>query len=51
MRVLDTKRTSIDITKLITFFNGWKITISLLLKFWDHIPKTPDYVLYTYRFN
>lgn len=40
-----------DVTKRMHFLDGWTITISSLLKLWDDMPKTPDFVLCTYRFN
>jgi len=40
-----------DVTKHMTFLNGWTITISALLKLWDDMTKTPNFVLCTYRFN
>lgn len=36
-----------DVTKLMHFLDGWTITISSLLKLWDDMSKTLDFVLCT----
>lgn len=57
MRVVDTKIVNgqiiiNDVTKKIKFLNGWTVTIiSSLLKLWDDMAKTPNFVLCTYRLN
>jgi len=56
MKVLDAKKVDgeiviSDVNKRMKFLDGWTITISALLKLWDDMTKTPNFVLCIYRFN